>query len=334
MKRIVFCIILFFVIVSISYIILKPISNTNSVDLKINRFEKELFSIKTQNIIQKTEDWDKNFGSFNEVFSSQILRANNLKGEVYYNSLLNFVQNKDMREAYDSTVYLYSDFKDIETGLEFAFSRFLEEFPRYELPEITTFFGGFNYGVITYDNNIAIGLENFLGKNSRFYKYLGDPHYMRFQKQKKFILSNVMEAWFNRCFQHNLTEKDFLSQIIYKGKMMYFLHTMLPRLSPADKFRFSSEQMSWVEDNESAIWEFFIKEDLLFSNNENSFRSFINYAPFAKGMPNEAPGRVAYFIGYRIVEEYLLQNKITLEQLINLTDSRKFLSKSRYKPRK
>ena len=183
MKRIVFCIILFFVIVSISYIILKPISNTNSVDLKINRFEKELFSIKTQNIIQKTEDWDKKFGSFNEVFSSQILRANNLKGEVYYNSLLNFVQNKDMREAYDSTVYLYSDFKDIETGLEFAFSRFLEEFPRYELPEITTFFGGFNYGVITYDNNIAIGLENFLGKNSRFYKYLGDPHYMRFQKQ-------------------------------------------------------------------------------------------------------------------------------------------------------
>ena len=41
--------------------------------------------------------------------------------------------------------------------------------------------------MVTFDNNIGIGLENFLGKNSKYYEYLGDPKYLRFQKQKRFI---------------------------------------------------------------------------------------------------------------------------------------------------
>ena len=239
-----------------------------------------------------------------------------------------------MSEAYDSTSLLFSDFVEIENALERAFGRFANAFPSYPVPEITTFFGGFNYGVVTYDNNIAIGLENFLGKNSKYYKYLGDPKYLRFQKQNKFILSNVMEVWFNEHFQHCLVSRDFLSQMIYKGKMMYFLDQMLPELDMKDKFRFSSKHMNWVVENEVSIWEYFVHEDLLFSNRESEFRSFINYAPFGKGMPQESPGRVAYFTGYQIVSDYMKNNKIDICELMFLTDSRKFLHKSRYKPDK
>jgi len=66
----------------------------------------------------------------------------------------------------------------------------------------------------------------------------------------------------------------------------------------------------------------------------SEFRSFISYAPFAKGMPKEAPGRVADFIGYRIVNSYMENNEVDIKELIFLTDSRDFLQKSRYKPNK
>ena len=56
-------------------------------------------------------------------------------------------------------------FRLFEQELELAFWQFSDNFPSYPIPEITTFFGGFNYGVVTYDDNIAIGLENFLGHN-------------------------------------------------------------------------------------------------------------------------------------------------------------------------
>ena len=334
MKRIL----LFCLLVLISFLVaiwfFTPFNTVEKVVLKVNRFERELFSIDAENLIQKANKWDKNFGSFNEVFTAQIMQISQLDDKQYYNELLAFTEDKDMREAYDSTYLLFSDFSDIQNDLELAFGRFYAAFPSYPIPKITTFFGGFNFGVVTYDDNIAIGLENFLGKNSKYYQYLGDPEYLRFQKQKRFISSNVMEVWFNEYFQKYLSGRDLLSQIIYKGKMMYFLDETLPEFEMKDKFRFTGEQMAWVEENEASIWEYFIHENLLFSKKESEFRSFINYAPFAKGMPKESPGRIAYFIGYRMVTEYMKNNRIDIEELMYLTDSREFLQQSKYKPNK
>jgi hypothetical protein len=303
------------------------------ITLEVNRFEKELFSINKDNVEKKSNKWSENFGSFHEVFASKILRVS-FSDKQYYNSLLEFTQNKQMREAYDSTSLFFSDFSEIKDGLERAFSNFINYFPSYPIPKITTFFGGFNYGVIAYDNNIGIGLENFLGKSSKYYKLLGDPEYLRFQKQKKFILSNVMEVWFDENFQKYSIGKDLLSRMIYKGKMMYFLNAMLPELPLEDKFRFTRKQMKWVEENEAKIWEYFVQEDLLFSKKESKFRSFISYAPFAKGMPTQSPDRVAYFIGYKLVSAYMKNNTNNIEQIIYLTNSIEFLAQSRYKPNK
>lgn len=334
MKRIVFLLsamgVLFLVVIGLF------ISNNkvDRIDLRVNRFDQELFSVTSENIIEKLNKWDKDFGSFIQVFSLQIIQIPYKDRAQYYNSLLAFVQNKDMREAYDSTALVFSDFSDLKYDLEVAFSRFAIAFPSYSIPEVTTFFGGFNYGVVTYDNNIGIGLENFLGENSKFYQYLGDPEYLRFQKQKRFILSNVMEVWFDEYFQKYMVGRDLLSQIIYKGKVMYFLDNMLPELCMEDKFRFTKEQMAWAEENEASVWEYFVQEDLLFSKKESEFRSFLNYAPFAKGMPKKAPARIAYFIGYRMVSSYMNRNNVEIEELIRLSDSRKFLRKSKYKPAK
>jgi uncharacterized protein YjaZ len=143
-----------------------------------------------------------------------------------------------------------------------------------------------------------------------------------------------MEVWFNEYFQQYLGGRDLLSQMIYKGKVMYFLDKMMLEVSLEDKFRFTSEQLDWVIENEASIWEYLVHEDFLFSKKESDFRSFINYAPFAKGMPKEAPGRVAYYIGYKMVSEYMENNEIDIEQLMYLTDSRKFLQQSKYKPTK
>ncbi len=309
-------------------------TNRQKLDLKINRFERTLFLINVSNAEVVSKKLEENFGTFNEVFTYQIMQKDNLTNDQYLQELINFTEHKDMREAYDSVDVLFGDFTEFEKELEFAFWQFSNYFPSYPVPKITTFFGGFNYGVVTYDDNIAIGLENFLGKDSKYYQLLGNPQYLRFQKQKKFIVSNVMEVWLNEYFRQYLYGSDLLSQMVYKGKVMYCIDKMLPEMNMEDKFRFTNEQMNWVKENEASIWQYIVNEDLLFSNDENKFRSFIDYSPFAKGMPNKAPGRVAYFIGYKMVKEYMNNNKIDIEDLMYLKDSRKFLQQSKYKPTK
>ena len=334
MKRIVFLLVFFISLVSAFIWEFHNSNQIDKVDLKVKRFEEALFSLTKDNVVQNLNEWDEKFGTFNNVFISQIMQIPYSDNSNYYNEILAFVKDNDMKEAYDSTAVMYSDFSDIISELEMAFGIFSNEFPSYPIPDIITFFGGFNFGVVTFDDNIAIGLENFLGKNSKFYSYLGYPEYLKYQNQRRLISSYVMEVWFNEYFSKYLIDRDLLSQMINKGKMIYFLDKMLPNTSLKDKLRFSSNQMDWIENNEASVWEYFIDNDLLFSSNQNEIRSFLNYAPFAKGMPKESPGRVAYYIGFNIVDEYMNKNKIDIEELISLDNSREFLQKSEYKPKK
>ena len=173
-----------------------------------------------------------------------------------------------------------------------------------------------------------------MGANSKFYQYLQEPLYLRRQKQKQFIPINVMEVWLNEHFHHTLISNDFISQMIYKGKVMYCIDNMFPDIEMKDKFRYTEEQMLWAIENESNIWAYFLDNEILFSSNEQEFRSFLTHAPFAKGMPQEAPARVAYFIGYKIINNLMKNNKMDFETMMNIREARSILRKSNYKPSK
>ena len=201
------------------------------VDLEIQRFDRDLFEINKKNRKEKVSALKNKYGSFYDFFDSQIINRKNLSDQRYYQELIAFTSHNDMREAYDTVQVIFSDLSKIENELGIAFWNFSQFFPNLKIPKITAFFSGFNYGVITFDNYIAIGLENFLGANSKYYSFIGKPKYLSFQSQERFISANVLEAWLNECFQKNYSEKDLLSQLIYKGKVMYCIDKMLPQIS-------------------------------------------------------------------------------------------------------
>ena len=329
MKRILFFLIFIFVL----YLLFRK-ENIDQIELNFNRFEQVIFSINSENANDKLQVLEEDFDTFNEVFEAHIIQRRSVSDTAYVQEIFKFINHPDMREAYDSVALMYDDFSDVQQELTSGFSHFHYFFPSHPIPDITTFFGGFNYGVITYDDNIAIGLENFLGKNSEFYDLLKDPKYLRFQKQRRFISSNVMEAWLNEHFQYTLVSRDFLSQMLYKGKVMYCIDKMFPDISLENKFRFTKEQMQWVIYNEANIWAYFMDNELLFSLYEQEFRTFLNYAPFAKGMPNEAPARVGYFIGYKIIVDLMKNSDMSFESMMNMRDGREILNLSKYKPSK
>ena len=121
-------------------------ADAEKLDLKVNRFEQALFAIDADNVAELAGKWKTDFGTFDEVFAGQIMQKGNLTDAEYQQELLAFTQHKDMREAYDSLTLLFADFTVIEQELELAFWQFSNDFPSYPTPEITTFFGGFNYG--------------------------------------------------------------------------------------------------------------------------------------------------------------------------------------------
>jgi len=310
------------------------ISNTViDSDFKIYRFENHLFNSTELDFIESQKKWDVELGAFSNSYYSFMTGVNSSSDSLIKNQLLLFINNKDMREVYDTIYNKFKDFSNIKNQLDIAFSENSLIFPRQPNPKIITMFSGFNYGVVVQDSLISIGLDFYLGDNSIFYDRLGDSEYLKFQKQEKFMLPNIMEAWYDSYFSIHHKKSNFLSELIYKGKIMFLLSKTLSEHSLEDRLRYSKGELSWCNENEAFIWKFLIENNLLFSTRDKEYRSYLNHSPFSKGMTTESPSRVAYFIGYEIVKKYMsINNDISLNELMLQDDYMLILNQSKYKP--
>ena len=304
-------------------------NDINTVD--IFRFENQIFQTNGSKIVADRLEWEGEVGSFAFSYYNFLFNTNN--DTVINNQILSFINNNDMREVYDTINLIFSSFEDLSKELGVSFQNFNILFPEYQSPKIISMFSGFNYGVIVQDSLIAIGLDFYLGKNSVFYQRLGDPEYLCLQKQAKFITPNVMEAWYDSFFSSSNKRTNFLSELIYKGKIMYLISITLENIPFGDQLRFSKTDLQWCDKNESSIWTFLIENDVLFSSREKEYRSYINHAPFSKGMTQDSPSRIAYYIGYKIVEKYMKNNnEVSIKELMFEEDFMQILTKSKYKP--
>jgi len=304
-------------------------NDINTVD--IFRFENQIFQTNGSKIVADRLEWEGEVGSFAFSYYNFLFNTNN--DTVINNQILSFINNNDMREVYDTINVRFSSIANLKDNIGNSLHNFKTLFPEYPIPNIITMFSGFNYGVIVEDSLIAIGLDFYLGKNSVFYQRLGDPEYLRFQKQARFVTPNVLEAWYDSFFSFTNKRNNFLSELIYKGKIMYLISNTLENFPLADQLRFSNNDLEWCDKNESSIWAFLIDNDLLFSSREKEYRSYLNHAPFSKGMTQESPSRIAYYIGYKIVEKYMKNNnEVSIKELMFEEDFMKILTKSKYKP--
>ncbi|HMV22782.1 MAG TPA: hypothetical protein PKA71_00510, partial [Saprospiraceae bacterium] len=76
-------------------------------------------------------------------------------------------------------------------------------------------------------------------------------------------------------------------------------------------------------------------ENLLYNEDYQKIRKYIEYSPNAPGMPAEAPGKTANWIGERIIAAYMKNNPgMTMDGLLRQNDAQKILEMSKYKPRR
>jgi len=123
--------------------------------------------------------------------------------------------------------------------------------------------------------------------------------------------------------------------MIHNGKQLYILDQLLPYAPDSIKLEYTPTQIKWIKENEYNIWAYLIEKELLYSTNMREIQKLVNPSPHSPGMPPEAPGRTANWVGWQIVKNYMKRNPTTtLSDLLALEDSQKLLDKAKYKPRR
>ncbi|RLD56547.1 MAG: gliding motility lipoprotein GldB [Bacteroidetes bacterium] len=303
------------------------------VDLQVNRFDKELFSINKDSVYYYIPKLEKKYGNFFQLFNYKVINIGGTNNRNYSDYLTGFLTDFTIMQIYKETEKTYSDFDDVEDELTEAFKHYKYYFPQKNVPKIYTYISGFNQSIVTDEYILGIGLDKYLGKNCDFYERLQLPVYLRYKMDKKYIVSDCMQAWAITEFPNNDSVENLLSRIIYRGKIQYFIDAMLPNTPDSIKIAFKASQLNWCEENEERMWTFLIENNLLFSSDYMEIKRYTDPGPFTSGFSRESPSRTGIWLGWQIVKSYMDNNtSVSLKDLMLNNDGQKILNQSKYKP--
>ncbi len=311
--------------------------NTSSIrtDIKIKRLEKDLFTLNPEQVIPAIPDLKKKYGKFLQLFS-YVINTGDINESSFGDFLLRFCSDKQNNEVYILTMKKFPDVAFIEKGLNDAFKHYLYYFPGAIVPEVSTCITGFNNSIITGDSLLGIGLDRYLGSDCEFYPRLNIAKYITLRMTPENIIPDCIYGW-------GVSEWDFsalkypadnlLSEMIHEGKLRYFEKCMLPETSDDIIFGFTPKQMKFCEEAESMMWQYLIENNLLFTTDQFTMRKLTGEAPFTSYFTKASPGRAAVWLGFRIVESYMMKNpSVKIEDMIKNTDVQEILGSAKYSP--
>lgn len=305
----------------------------SDVSLEIKRLDRDLFEVNFDDLTNSVLMLNKKYGDFFVLYNLRVVSLGLPTGPAYPDNLLAFITDYTINNIYEQTKLVFPDLKETEKQLNDAFRYYHYYFPDRKIPAIYTFIGGFNQSVVVADSMLAIGLDKYLGTDCEFYKRLETPNYLKATMYPEKIPTDALKAWALTEFVYNDSVDNLVNNMIYQGKMQYFLDAVFPETPDTLKFGMTSLQLEWCKANEKQMWNNLIDQKLIFTTDYMTINKYINPAPFTSGFPKESPGRAVVWIGYKIVKKYMDRNpRVTIEQLMLNDQYQKILSESRYEP--
>ncbi|MDR2848749.1 MAG: hypothetical protein LBV39_06550 [Bacteroidales bacterium] len=307
-------------------------SRTQEVQIKIDRLEQSLFTIPIDSIPAAIPRLQQHYGNLFELYNQRILAIGSSNSPQYPQRLVEFLTDVHMYAAYQKITECYPNIADLEKDLSAAFSEYHRHFPHHSIPSVYTLLSGFNQSISIDENLLAISLDKYLGANEPFYARLGIPVYQRRLFDKAYIVPDCMKAVALTDFPDTDTTNHVLSNILYEGKITYFIRQMLPNTPDSLIFGYTADQLKWCKNNTRQMWTFLVEKKLLYRTDELMISKLVNPAPFTSLFTRESPGRAAVWVGYQIVEAYVKRQKPSLEQLMKNNDWIDILNEAKFKP--
>ena len=326
-----------------------------NLSVEVQRFDRDLFALDLDSLREQVPALQQKYGEFFRLFCTGIIGIGeptdedflgnrhdfltdealdaNFEGS-FFDNLYDFLTNEVVSESFEAAQEVFVDMKWLNSELTKAFKRYTLAFPGDSIPDVIAYVAGFNQSIMLADGLIGIGLDKYLGADYELYDYLGFFRYVSRNMYPTKIPSDVMRSWAAGKFPMQTAQNDLLSHIVWEGKLLYFTKQMLPAHPDTSIFGFTAEQLKLCENNERFMWLQLIERKLLFSTHQFTIARFTQERPFTQDFSQEAPGRAANWLGYRIVQQYMRRTNATLVELMNNNNYREILEKSGYNPRR
>lgn len=311
-----------------------------AMDVHIERFDQDLSKLDTTNIVPALQQLEKTYPVFLPAYFEHVMNFGPYSdtNQLVLLQTRMLVSNRDYRVLQDSiNAHFGNNLKNIEKELAQSFRYIKYYFPEFHAPEKIVTFSSMisNYGAVTVDSIMGIGLDMYLGKDFPIYAMLPDyPGYMVRKFSEEYIVPNCIQALGQQLYPGGEPGDKLIVQLVNAGKQQYFLEQVLPYTDDSLRLGYTGEQVKWCLENELMVWQFFVQQDLLYKSDWQNNMHYMNDGPSTQGMPEGSPGKIGAFVGWRIVQSYMKANpKVTLKALMDNKDAMSIFNRSKYKPK-
>lgn len=314
--------------------------------LTVHRFDQDFFQLDTLQLPQQLELLRQKYPDFLGDYLFGILGINNrLPEEEVLQLIKKFIS--DYYPVYQDVQARFKDMssyqKDIRQGLKYV----KHYFPKYAVPEqLFTFIGPMDaffeagtsiYGDIITQSGLGVGLQLHLGADYHMYHsemgLLLYPTYLSRRYTPEYIPVNTLKNIVDDIYPGQNHKYNLIAQMVEKGKKLYLLDLFLPNTSDTLKLGYTESQLNGCIKNEGLIWNFFIKNDLLYNQDINRIRGYLNEGPNTPELGDGSPGYIGLFVGRQIVRAYMAKFPDTKPEDLLRKDPEDLFMESKYKPK-
>jgi len=315
----------------------KPNVDHIKLDIKIERFDRDLYKGKSADIIKIDSQLRKKYSVFYDDYVHRMVGDLSYSNQEILRTLYKDQAYTDLNQEADS---VFKNMGAAEKELTRTFKYIKYYYPDIRIPRFIAFISGFAVQTPIGDGYMGIGLDMFLGKNSKFYRAIikSVPLYLSRRFAPEYVVPRLTETFAREeLFPQRDENRSLLSKMIENGKVLYFMDQVLDDKTPDTvKIGYTTKQLNWCKTFEGNIWAYFLQNDLLFETDFQKIQMYVSEAPFTPGLgeKNDSAPKLGVWTGWQIVRKYMQENpNISLQQLMTEQDAQKILSAAKYKPK-
>ncbi|GAF05765.1 gliding motility lipoprotein GldB [Saccharicrinis fermentans] len=308
------------------------ISNV-TIDLNLIPIYQDIHGMDTLKVKEEIVPIIDKYPDFMKAFSYKIAKLGNPEAPDYSDRLYSFVTYPANKDIYEKSKEVFPDFHVFKRELETGFKYYKHYFPEISVPDVYLMISGFSQSIAVDSSWVGVSIEKYFGQDCKFYSWLGIPKYLRKGMVKEKMASDVLRAMALTNYPDTPEVDDLINNMIYRGKIRYFVQRMFPDIQDSLLFDYSKEQIRWCHSHEADMWASLVEWKHLFKEDRMLIQKYTGDAPFTSNFGNNSAPRAGEFLGYKIVDAYMRKNKnVTLKALMEETDGRKILAESHYRP--
>lgn len=299
--------------------------DTSQVKLNMSYIDMDetLRSADSVELVNAINEYKDEIRDVYEYEFGHCLNIGDVSDSTAYSAVSAFLADKYINRLEKEIATTFDDRSALQTNINGGFKYLKAHFPNEKYPEHIVFLNSlFRSSAASFEKDIAIGLEQYLGPDAAVIKELPTNEYYQWYKdgmEAKFLERDALASWISANHMKELKSGSLAESMIWWGKVLYFVEASFPKAGKDIIIRYSEEDYKWAIENEASFWQYLVDQKLLFVMDERTKANMLQEGPFTPGLPEKGPDRLGQFLGWRMVQQYMENNAdLPLSELKNI----------------